>query len=145
MDFHAKEHNWTPQPVAAGIVRNGLNRTLAQSPWISTFAQRLRDATGTRLVDWLDHIRIAPDAEFEEAGFVPAAEECQVCWLEHPGGIFPKLVIDDSDALTTPQLGIKVESIAFQIARPLAMSIRLRIGPEARTCWPSSPKAGRRG
>ncbi len=111
MDFHAKEHNWTPQPVAAGIVRNGLNRTLVQSPWISTFAQRLRDETGTRLVDWLDHIRIAPDAQFEEAGFVPAAEECQVCWLEHPGGIFPKLVIDDSDALTTPQLGIKVESI----------------------------------
>ena len=47
---------WTPQPEAAQFVDQLVESFCAACPPAALLARRLLDETGTRLIDWIDHL-----------------------------------------------------------------------------------------
>src|ERR1700722_3710350 len=127
---------WTPQPAAAEVVREILAEFLGKCQFAANLAWRMRDETGTRLVDWLDHLAVPIDAELAQrliaAGFVERGSG-----FVHDGGIFPTIILRDRPEVSA---AVKVESVAdflsvWQLAAPidglpLAPLRRARIGCE---------------
>jgi len=113
------DFNWQPQPAAAKFVKRLLQRCIQSNPHIKTLCRRMRDKTGTRLVDWIDSIALADGAEIRgelnEAGYDVDAREPQL-W-RHPEGIFPRVRLigrsdANGDAREAPlSLAIKVSSV----------------------------------
>jgi len=87
--------SWKQQPAAAELIEELLER-FRQSPEIKIFEQRLRDETGTRLVDWIDSVFVSSDHDLlrrlEEVGFQCDGEDPSV-W-QHAGGDFPQVCCD---------------------------------------------------
>lgn len=110
------EFVWEQQPAAAALVGDVLGRFRAGNPEIAQLESRLREETGTRLLDWVDTIFLARDvdiaAQLTEVGFERTDVAANV-W-QHPGGMFPTFVLgpafcverDDADVLA-----IKVDSV----------------------------------
>jgi hypothetical protein len=138
----ADEFNWTVQPLAERMVQDILDEAVARSPHLAELKRRMRDETGTRLFDWLDHL-VAPDAGglremLRNAGFIgrfaAGAGECFV----HEEGMFP-VIIPTHDG--TARVAVKVESVADFLAvaqleevsvegEPLAVMRRARVSSE---------------
>lgn len=101
---------WKPQPEAAAWITKLLDDVLAKSPFVARLSQRLRDETGTRLRDWIDHLRLPGSAldptRLAAVGYGPA---------EEPGlwrissGMFPPIAVSGS---MSTQLVLHVESVA---------------------------------
>ena len=107
MATHAKdfEYLWEPQPQAAAVVTQCVEQAAKASTWLASFRERLKNETGTRLVDWIDHL-VVPDLNlFRDAGF----ESSSRGYWAHPLGLFPKVLLDPT--LSEPALGLKVEAI----------------------------------
>ena len=120
------EHHWTPQPEAAGLVTELLVQALRASPWLSDLAQRMREDTGTRLVDWVCAIEISTDGPIEqrlrESGFSELETEDRTLW-RHGAGIFPQVVTSPGG---TRRVTLMVESVAdFLIAHRLTERISI--------------------
>ena len=100
--------HWTPQPQAEGMVRELLGQFLARHSMAATLSQRMRDESGTRFVDWLDHLALPIPAELAQrlqtAGFV-----LRDAAFVHEGGVFPRIVARNQPGISA---GIKVESVA---------------------------------
>jgi hypothetical protein len=98
---------WTPQPAAEVLVKELLGDFLGRSSLATTLSQRMRDESGTRFVDWLDHLAFPISAELanrlKAAGFV----ERDACFV-HEGGVFPRIVPRNQPGMST---AIKVESV----------------------------------
>lgn len=105
------EFQWECQPAAAALVSDLVDSFCDRSPTALRLKEKLLRETGTRLVDWVDHI--APGGELldrstlSEAGFTFADVE-GITVAEHVGGMFPLLRLD-TDVFG---LGIKVESVS---------------------------------
>jgi hypothetical protein len=107
------EFQWAVQPLAERVVQDILDDAVARSPFAAGLKRRMKEETGTRLFDWLDHIVVADAGGLREslrnAGFIgrfaAGAGECFV----HEEGMFPVL-IPSHDGVT--RLAIKVESVA---------------------------------
>lgn len=131
---------WKTQPAAERLLRRIVDDFLGRSPSAARLADAMRSQTGTRFFDWIDHIAPASsqtlEQELREAGFVPASHNC----LAHPGGIFPRILLSDSQ-LT--RMAIKPESVVDFLAAnssvaavegaPLAPLRRARILAESQT------------
>ena len=71
------EFAWEIQPAAARWVRSALDTLAAFNPNIGRLADVLLDFTGTRLVDWLDHLTLDVEAlpelvgQLVDIGYVP--------------------------------------------------------------------------
>jgi len=76
---------WEPQPAAAGWINTQIERFRSANPAVAEIEQLLRDQTGSRLSDWIDHICITDDSELAGLGFVQTADG----WFEHPGALLP--------------------------------------------------------
>ena len=57
-----EEFNWTPQPEPAALVHGLVDAFCQKSATIHRLAARMRDETGTRLSDWIDHFVVPADA-----------------------------------------------------------------------------------
>ena len=55
------EFQWRVQPIAEQTVRELLDAATSRSPFLAKLGRRMRDETGTRLFDWVDHL-VVPDA-----------------------------------------------------------------------------------
>src|SRR6187455_1146145 len=53
------QFDWKIQPLAARWVTRALDALTARNPIIAKLAYDLREFTGTRLVDWVDHIALS--------------------------------------------------------------------------------------
>lgn len=85
------DFDWQPQPAAAELVSRLLDRCIQANPHIATLGQRMHDETGTRLVDWVEMLRIAGEPELDvDLAAVGYASEGQSIW-RHPAGIFPAI------------------------------------------------------
>lgn len=115
--------HWTPQPAAAELVGRLLQEYLDRTPPAADLARRMREETGTRLLDWVDHLVVPDTAEIQHqlqtAGFVvDPAFTAQRCFV-HTGGLFPRLLLDRDT-----QLAFRVESAAdFAAANQLDLSV----------------------
>jgi hypothetical protein len=108
--------HWTPQPAAELLVKEIVSDFLKTNPFAADLARRMRDETGTRFTDWIDHLSVPANhaARLEEAGFVRHNEG-----FIHEGGIFPMILPGER------RIAIKVASVAdfmsvWQINGPIS-------------------------
>jgi hypothetical protein len=112
-----QEFVWEPQPAAAALVKELMDEALKGCSFARTLAERMKNETGTRFVDWLDSIVVPAARGLEprlvETGFtreaLPGAPTCYI----HHGGLFPKVVVEERASL---QIAIKVESVSDFVA-----------------------------
>ncbi|HMP07176.1 MAG TPA: hypothetical protein PJ982_12555, partial [Lacipirellulaceae bacterium] len=125
--------DWQPQPLAAALVARLLQQCIRDNPQIAQLGRRLRDETGTRLVDWVDVMTLPPTPELEadllDAGFARDHGEDDA-W-RHPEGIFPAVQLADQP----PRLAIKVSSVD-DFAAALGQDVELsgEPGSQYRVC-----------
>lgn len=116
MPAERQDYQWQTEPQAAALVRRSAADFCEQLPFLNHLAQRMGTETGTRLIDWMDHVQLRDDPRLVEqlqaAGFVPRPDADATRW-QHHGGLFPefRLVSDQP-----PQLAIKVESVTDFLA-----------------------------
>ncbi len=101
---------------------------VARNRFVRRLDQRMRDETGTLLIDWVDHLIVSPQAEeklraagFEEDPLGEAAPAIVV--LHHPEALLPRVLIDGSagSAEYPLALALRADSVAdFAVAHRLA-------------------------
>lgn len=106
------QFHWEVQPAAQAIVNELLGAFLAKCPPAEAFSHRLLRDAGGRFGDWIDHIEVPTSsalvARLRAAGFVrQPSERARECY-EHPGAIFPSILVGES-ARTV--VAFKVESV----------------------------------
>ncbi len=112
------EFSWQQEPEAAGLVIDLLTR-LRQFEPIEQFATRLREQTGTRLMDWVDHIAMpATDeliARLQTSGFKPSANDIAATYdipgttFLHPGAVLPPIRLNTTGSLQ--RLAVRADSV----------------------------------
>ena len=106
------EFTWSVQPQAAALVQGLIDDFRSDLPAIENLASRLYHETGTRLVDWIDHLWLpaghAQAEQLSELGFLADREGPLTVW-RHMQGMFPTIVVSPGK---TRRLAIKVESVA---------------------------------
>lgn len=128
------ENGWEVQPEAFHLIRQVIDRACLDCPWLDQLRQRMLSETGTRLIDWIDHLAVPPhyldpnqDSGFDvmerqltacdfERTTVPAPVggrwisegQAEEYWI-HRQGLFPKIATDRD--VTQLRLVIKVDSI----------------------------------
>jgi hypothetical protein len=107
---------WQPQPDAAALVNRLLSEYVAQHARLREFSNELLLQTGTRLVDWVDHLFVAEGDPLlrEAAGVGYELDRGTLAW-RHAAGMFPPLVTPQSPIHGEMKAGvaIKVESVDF--------------------------------
>src|SRR5947207_14708339 len=93
------QFTWQPQPRAQHLVHDLLSQFLSRSPQTVRLAERMRDETGTRLVDWIDHFAVPGSKELQQqlktAGFEPTSLPGAQQAFSQPQGIFPVIILTD--------------------------------------------------
>jgi hypothetical protein len=119
------EFAWEIQPAAARWVRSAIDTLAAFNPNIGRLADVLLDFTGTRLVDWLDHLALdvatLPElvGQLVDVGYVPDTLDSAV-W-RHPLGMFPPVLTN----IGTIGVAMRCESVE-QARVPLPSALGLR-------------------
>ena len=129
---------WTPQPEAAALIGRMVSAWCELCPAADALARRLRAETGTRLVDWIDHLMWPASAELEsqlaETGFVPGYQGHTATW-SHPLGIFPRIRLR---AGVQPGAALRVESVSdFLVAQRQSSEVAIDgqpLSPLRRAC-----------
>ncbi len=88
------EFDWKPQPAAAQATQRLFGDFVEHNADIAALGRRLLGETGTRLIDWVDHIRLAGDDHtgmLEAAGFRPSPDYPNA-WLNDEG-LFPAVLL----------------------------------------------------
>lgn len=75
-----------------------------RNPFLQSLSQRMRDETGTLLLDWVDHLVVAPKHESNLRALGYTDNEAG---LWHPEAMLPRVLLD-----APPVLAIRVDSIA---------------------------------
>jgi hypothetical protein len=95
----AEQFDWKIQPAAAGWVSRAIEALTARNPVIEKLAYQLREFTGTRLVDWIDHIALSDSdslgliGELADVGYAATNQNNQTVW-KHARGMFPPIIVN---------------------------------------------------
>ncbi|MDA7951613.1 MAG: hypothetical protein MPJ24_09010 [Pirellulaceae bacterium] len=103
---------WEPQPEAANIVNAIVKQYLIDFEGADNFASRLLNETGTRFLDWIDHLVLPSKPEMaeqlEKVGFsLTQGEGYQIA--QHHQGMFPAILLKEN---TKTECHLKVDSVA---------------------------------
>ena len=108
-----EDFDWQRCPEAARRVEKRIDEIVSEVRFASCLRQRMRDETGTRFIDWVDHICLPfndPLSEMvEELGYFRAEHDAaQEVWL-HPGAMVPAIRLREQ-----PDSGVwlKVDSVS---------------------------------
>jgi hypothetical protein len=113
-----EEFTWEVQPAAARWVTRTLKSLTDRNPTIGRLENVLREETGTRLLDWIDHLALAShdiatiERELIEVGYTAESNGGALVW-RHPLGMFPPVVVDAGRV----GIGIRCESLDACLAR----------------------------
>lgn len=111
-DFDPAQYQWKPQPAVAQFINSQLEQAYQAHPWVRSFAARLLSQTGTRIVDWLDHLEVPSSPALTGLGFRPVAGDAEDQRRWHcEAGIFPLLVMVEPVAGDAPRIGLNIESV----------------------------------
>ena len=93
------EFQWEVQPAAEQMVREALDEAVGKSPFLADLARRMREETGTRLFDWVDHLVVRDAGGLRErlrnAGFIVDLSETAKGALQLAADSRYDLVISD--------------------------------------------------
>ncbi len=103
---------WQTQPQAARLVSQLLSDACSRSAFLNQLGQRLRNETGTRLLDWI-HSFVVPNSSgmktaLGEAGYQLHSPNC----YRHEGGLFPDIYLGQEQLFEEHAIFLKVESVA---------------------------------
>ncbi len=90
---------WKTQPVAARWVTRAIDSLAARNSVIGKLAHQLREFTGTRLVDWIDHFALSDEdslgliGELADVGYIQQGSMDAGVW-RHPLGLFPPVIVN---------------------------------------------------
>lgn len=119
-----KRFDWPLCYEAERLVSEQIDAFLAHNTFASTLADRMRNETGTLLIDWVDHLVLSGDAEaaLRCAGFTddPFGEtpDASQKTLWHPDAMLPRVLLDRTLPNTghPGALAIHVESLTDLMA-----------------------------
>jgi hypothetical protein len=144
------DFDWQPQPAAASVAIELVDRCIQANPQIATLAVRMRDETGTRLLDWVDWIEVTDEPELADAlakaGYLADANDA-TAW-RHPLGIFPAIrLLEPTSPIGnatagSPMLAVKVGSVDDFVAAMgdgMSAEVRGEPGSQFRVCVLSNP------
>ncbi len=110
--------HWQPEPEAAELIGELITRTVLRCPAAGRLAARLRELTGTRIGDWVDHLGCGAGGGVLEqliaAGFITHLNSGNGCTYHKPGGLFPSVRLEAGEHPT--RLAIAVESLSDHLA-----------------------------
>src|SRR4051812_16182551 len=105
--------HWSPQPQAAAIVRELVDDVLRRCPGAEALAQRMREQTATRFIDWVDALVVPGSPQLGDrlraAGFVLRKRRGADTCFVHEGAIFPDIVMVPENRA---RVAIAVDSVA---------------------------------
>ncbi len=112
--------HWQPQPAAAAWLEKQVANFLTLLPEAAQFADKLRGETGTRFIDWIDHLvlpaAIVKREELRASGYAPDHRV-----YRHPGAILPPVILAEGGSA---RVALKVESVAdFALAQSVSPSL----------------------
>lgn len=99
-----EDFNWQRYPEVDAFITGLLDQFKAEFRPARNLAAELMDLTGSRLVDWLDHLVLAGGGQFRgqlaELGFAPLEVPAEPgdAVFHYPGGLFPRIVLRNSPA-----------------------------------------------
>ncbi|MGB7345487.1 MAG: hypothetical protein WBD20_14835 [Pirellulaceae bacterium] len=134
--------DWQRHPSADALVRHIVDQFCGQHSFAASLARRMRDETGTRLIDWVDHVAVNESFQIEgqpissmlsKRGFDASHADQDGQWFEHRGGLFPPVVVSD---LIYMRLSIQVESVDDFLA---AHDIQTQIQGQAGSMFRRAP------
>jgi hypothetical protein len=106
------EYTWEVQPPAAKWVARTVASLAERNPVIARLERVLLEQTGTRLVDWADHLALESanyanvERELAEVGYKRISKENGSAW-RHAHGMFPIVLVDAGRT----GFGVRCESI----------------------------------
>ncbi|MBL8758638.1 MAG: hypothetical protein JNK35_09440 [Phycisphaerae bacterium] len=111
-DAEVARFHWEPQPEGQKIVGELVHDFLNACPMAAELCEKMKSHTGTRFVDWVDHIQTPKNeaiaGRLKAAGFthepMPGAEGH---WV-HRGAMFPAIILVSG---STTRVAVKVESV----------------------------------
>jgi hypothetical protein len=105
------DFRFEPQPEAAAVIEQAVEKAVRLSRWLERFEQQLLSRTGTRLLDWLETIGVALSiGELERLGFVPLPGPADdPPRMYHPAAQLPRVIPDQSTDGAT--VAWRVESV----------------------------------
>jgi hypothetical protein len=108
------EFSWQRQPEAEKLVREWVKDFLEKCPDAARLAERMRVETGTRFIDWIDHIARPGSNELRErlkqAGYVEDGTTDDSTRFIQPDGMFPPISLWTGGAWF--EIAVKAESVA---------------------------------
>ena len=117
-----QQFHWEPQPRAQALVDDLVAEFMARSPEAEIFSTRLRQETGTRFGDWIDHIAVPYSEKLKarllDVGFShKPCEGAPDCFI-HEGAIFPQIVlVKQQGSEPVPfRIAVKVDWVADFVA-----------------------------
>jgi hypothetical protein len=133
------EYTWEVQPAAAQWVAAAIADLSKRSPSIERLGRMLYEQTGTRLVDWVDHLALGDESGALEDQLLDVKYELDSngdgnVW-RHPLGMFPPVIVSAGRV----GIGIRCESVddclaelpnALGLSQPKAIDVTgVRGGP----------------
>ncbi len=122
-----KQFQWEPCPAGQRIVDTIVEDHLANCSESRQLAAAMKERTGTRFVDWIDHLatdRTSLLPALDEAGFTSAGEHDDKQFFVHRGAVFPSILVGPGSPRTAT---LKVDSVAdFLSAQHLSVAIEGR-------------------
>jgi hypothetical protein len=89
--------HWAPQPAAFAFILKLAGDFLGMCPEAGAFADRMRDGTGTRFIDWIDHIRLnrrdPRAAQLKAVGYQAESDNASGTALVNKTGVFPPVLL----------------------------------------------------
>ena len=90
---------WAPQPDAWNFLRSLADDFLSSCPDAKTLAERMADETGTRFVDWIDHVRLprrdARARQLSDVGYQAETNGPGYTVFANDNGMFPPVLVWD--------------------------------------------------
>ena len=108
--------NWKQYPETAHYLNEQIASFYRQSPLLRKFSDDLHSKSGTRLIDWVDHLELPGSAELEETliglGYEKSADS-KVPFFQHPSAHFPAILLSSEK---TERLFLIVDSVVDFLA-----------------------------
>ena len=134
--------DWERQPKSEQLVLELTNRFLSANESAQKLAHRMLSQTGTRFVDWVDHIRVAERMEMDEGNIVQQLNDVgyqqqqvgdEGTWFVNEAGLFPRILVAAEERI---RVAIKIDAVAdFVFAHRLqGIQIEGRVGESFRKC-----------
>jgi hypothetical protein len=117
----SKRFEWLRYPETEAFVAERLSELLASMPRVRAFSGLLVRRTGSRLIDWIDHLVLAdgavPRGQLVDLGLEPEGVRAELgdVVYHHPGAIFPRILLRADTASapgTTLTAALQVEDVS---------------------------------